>query len=197
MLPGPATILVPSHMVEAMKRRSRAGRKPAKAQLRGAIKRDSGAKSWVGQPSEHDADHCETDKRRGGSRVALEVAGEAPTVADPGKRSLDDPAFGKHDEAMQFIALDDRQLPGAGLGNGGRGLRPPVPGISEDKLDEGEEAACAPIEDEQSAVAILHSGRVDDDVQQQAERVDQDMPFAAGDLLGRIKALRVKRGAPF
>ena len=36
-----------------------------------------------------------------------------------------------------------------------------------------------------------------DDVQQQAERVDQDMPFAAGDLLGRIKSLRVKRGAPF
>ena len=65
------------------------------------------------------------------------------------------------------------------------------------KLDEREEAACAPIEDEQSAVAILHGGRVDDDVQQQAERVDQDMPFAAGDLLGRIKALRVKRGAPF
>ena len=118
-------------------------------------------------------------------------------MADPGERSLDDPAFGKHDEAMQFIALDDRQLPGAGLGDGGRGLPPLVPGISEDKLDEGEEAACAPIEDEQSAVAILHSGRVDDDVQQQAERVDQDMPFAAGDLLGRIKALRVKRGAPF
>src|SRR6476469_9585655 len=53
---------------------------------------------------------------------------------------------------MQFIALDDRQLPGAGLGDGGRGLLPLVPGISEDKLDEGEEAACAPIEDEQSAV---------------------------------------------
>jgi len=64
-------------------------------------------------------------------------------------------------------------------------------------LMKGEEPARAPIEDEQSAVAILHSGRVDDDVQQQAERVDQDMPFAAGDLLGRIKALRVKRGAPF
>jgi hypothetical protein len=25
-----------------------------------------------------------------------------------------------------------------------------------------------------------------------SERIDQDMPFAAGDLLGRIKALRVK-----
>jgi len=132
-------------------------------------------------------DHSETDERRGGSRVAFEVAGEAPIVADPGKRSLDDPAFGKHEEAMQFIALDNRQLPGAGLGDGGRGLRPLVPGISEDTLDEGEEAACAPIEDEQSAVAILHSGRVDDDVQQQAERVDQDMPFAAGDLLAASK----------
>ena len=51
-------------------------------------------------------------------------------MADPGERSLDDPAFGKHGEAMQFIALDDRQLPGAGLGDGGRGLLPLVPGIS-------------------------------------------------------------------
>ena len=89
------------------------------------------------------------------------------------------------------------EFPGAGLGDGSRGLRTLVRGISEDTLDEGEEPARAPIEDEQSAVAILHSSRVDDDVQQQAERVDQDMPFAAGDLLGRIKALRVKRGAPF
>lgn len=118
-------------------------------------------------------------------------------MADPGERSLDDPAFGEHDEAMQFIALDNRELPSAGLGDGGRGLRTLVRGISEDTLDEGKEAACASIEDEQSAVAILHSSRVDGDVQQQAERVDQDMPFAAGDLLGRIKALRVKCGAPF
>ena len=64
-------------------------------------------------------------------------------------------------------------------------------------LMKGEGPARAPIEYEQSAVAILHCSGVDDDVQQQAERVDQDMPFAAGDLLGRIKALRVKRGAPF
>jgi hypothetical protein len=67
-----------------------------------------------------------------------------------------------------------------------------VPGISEDTLDEGEEAVPAPIEDEQSAVAILHSGGVEDDVQQQAERIEQDIPFAAADLLGRIKALRAR-----
>jgi hypothetical protein len=147
--------------------------------------------------SEHDADHCETNERRGGSRVALEVAGEAPIVADPGERSLDDPAFGKHEEAMQFVALDDGELPGAGLGDGGRGLRPWYGASAKMPFDEGEEATCTPVEDKQSAVAILHSGLVEDDVQQQAERVDQDMPFAAGDLLGRIKALLVKRGAPF
>jgi len=53
------------------------------------------------------------------------------------------------------------------------------------------------IESEPSAVAILHSGGVEDDIQQETERVDQNMTFAAGDLLGRIEALRVKRGAPF
>jgi len=35
-------------------------------------------------------------------------------------------AFGKHDKAVQFIALDDRELPGAGLGDGGRCPRPLV-----------------------------------------------------------------------
>ncbi len=130
-------------------------------------------------------------------RVAFEVAGEASIAANPGECSLDDPAFGEHEETMQFIALDDRELPGAGLGDGGHCLRPLVRGISEDTFDEREEATRASIEDEQYAVAVLHSGRADDDVQQQAERVDQDMAFAARDLLGRIKALRVKRGAPF
>ena len=55
----------------------------------------------------------------------------------------------------------------------------------------------APIEDQPRAVAILHIGGMDDDVQEKAERVDKDMPLAARDFLARIKALRVERGAPF
>jgi hypothetical protein len=42
---------------------------------------------------------------------------------------------------MQFIALDDRQLPGASLAMAAAVLRPLVACISEDTLDEGEEAA--------------------------------------------------------
>jgi hypothetical protein len=38
---------------------------------------------------------------------------------------------------------------------------------------------------------------MNDDVQEKAERIDEDVPLAARDLLARIKALRVERGAPF
>ena len=35
------------------------------------------------------------------------------------------------------------------------------------------------------------------DAQQEAERVDQDVPLAAEDLLARIIALRIERSPPF
>jgi hypothetical protein len=38
---------------------------------------------------------------------------------------------------------------------------------------------------------------MDHDVQQEAERIDEDMPLAARDLLARIEALRVDRRPPF
>jgi len=98
---------------------------------------------------------------------------------------------------MQLGALDDFQRPGTGLGDGCGSLGTLVAGIGEDALDEGEEAARAPAEDELCAVAVLHVGRMNDDVQQEAARVDEDVALAARDLLARIVALRVERGAPF
>ena len=152
---------------------------------------------WPGQAPEHDADHGEADEGGNGSRVALEVARKAAVVTDPCEGSLDDPTLGQDDEAMQLVALDDLQLPGAGLGNGRGCLRSLVAGIGEDALDEREEAARALVKHEPRAVAVLHVGRMDDDVQQETERVDENVPLAARDLLARIKALRVERGAPF
>ena len=152
---------------------------------------------WPGQASEHDADHGETDEGGGGSRVALEVAREASVVADPSERAFDDPAFGQHDELVQFVAFDDFYDPATRDGGGSRQARPLIAGIGEDALDKGKEATGALIENECCAIAILHVGRMDDDVQQEAERVDENMPFAARNLLARIEALRVDRGAPF
>jgi hypothetical protein len=98
---------------------------------------------------------------------------------------------------MQLLAFDDLQLPGAGLGDGSGGLGSLIASISEDALDEGEQASGAPIEDQPGAVTILQIGAMDNDVQEKAERVDKNMPLAARDLLACIKALRVERGAPF
>jgi len=98
---------------------------------------------------------------------------------------------------MQLGALDDPQRPGAGLGDGRDGSRSLIAGVGEDALDEGEQTARAPVAHEPRPVAILHIGRVDDDAQEEAERVDEDVALAAGDFLARIIALRVERRAPF
>lgn len=153
--------------------------------------------SWPAQALEHDADHGETHEGGGGPCVALKVAREATVVADPGERPFDNPALGQNDEAMRLVSFDDLQLPGAGLGDGGGRPGSLIASIGEDPLDEGKQASGTPIEDQSGAVAILHIGGMDNDVQEKAERVDQNMSLAARDLLARIKALRVERGAPF
>ena len=153
--------------------------------------------SCPGQASEHDADHGQSDEGSDGAGVALEIACQAAIAADPGQGSFDDPALGQYDEFVQLIALDDLEHPTAGPGCRLRGAGSLIAGIGEDALDEGEEAAGASIENQPRPVAVLNIAGMDDDVQQKAERIDQDMALAPGDLLARIKPLRVKRGAPF
>jgi hypothetical protein len=129
--------------------------------------------------------------------VTLEVFGETAAAADPSQGALDDPAFWKNDEAMQFVAFDDLDGPGSGPRERRRQLRPLIVGIGEDAFDEGEAAARAAVEDQQRAIAILQIGRVDDDVQQEAERVDENVPLAARDFLARVIARRIDRRPPF
>jgi len=97
---------------------------------------------------------------------------------------------------MRVGALDDLDLPAARIGNRLCGLGPLIAGVGEDALDEGEAAACL-AQHRAHAIAILNVGGMHDDAQEQAERVDEDMPLAAGDLLARVIALRVERRAPF
>lgn len=98
---------------------------------------------------------------------------------------------------MKLAALDDLQHPGAGPGDDGRHLRTLVSAIDEDRRDEGEQAPGAPVEHVSRAVTILDRGGMDRDVQEEAERIDEDMALAARDLLARIVALRIDRRPPF
>lgn len=153
---------------------------------------------WPCQPSEHDADHGEADEGDDGSGVALEITRQPAAAADPGEGSFDDPAF-RHDlETGGAVApLDHLDPPRSGLCRGRGRFRPLIAAIGEDPFDEGELATGSLIEHQRDAVTILDVGRVNGDVQQQAERVDQDVPLASLDLLSRVVALRVQRRAPF
>ena len=153
--------------------------------------------SCAGQASKHDADHGQPDEGGDGSGISLEISRQAAIAADPGQGSFDDPALGQDDEFMQFVALDDLEYPTTGTGSRSLGARSLIAGIGEDALDEGEEAAGPSIEDQPRSVAVLNIAGMNDHVQQKTERIDQDMALASGDLLARIKPLRVERGAPF
>ena len=97
---------------------------------------------------------------------------------------------------MEIGSLDDLEFPGTGLGDGIGRLLPLIATIGEDALDEREQAS-RPQQQWEGAVAILDIAGSDEDVQQEAERVDQNMALAARRLFAGIIARRVERGPPF
>lgn len=98
---------------------------------------------------------------------------------------------------MQFVALDDFDDPIPRTGRGMCHAWSLIASVGEDTLDEGKEASGSLIEDPSRTVAILDVGGMNDNGQEEAERVDENMPFAARDLLARIIALGIDRGPPF
>ena len=98
---------------------------------------------------------------------------------------------------MQLCAPDDLQDPTAGTRSNQCGAGALISGIGKDLDNERPQRSGSSIEHKRSAIAILNIGRVDCDAQQQAERINEDVPLAPRDLLARIVTLRVKRGPPF
>ena len=157
---------------------------------------DSEARVWSGQASEHDADHGETDEGDDGAGVAFEVSRQPTVATDPGEGALDDPSLWQNDELVLFGSCDDLQLPTAGIGHDLGHPRSPIAGIGEYLGDRGE-AASGVAEQTSRAVAILDAGAMDDNVQQHAEGVDDDVSLAARDPLARVVALWIDRRPPF
>jgi len=48
-----------------------------------------------------------------------------------------------------------------------------------------------------AAIAILNTGGMNDDVQQQTQRIDENMPLLALDQFARIEPVRIDAGPPF
>ena len=141
-----------------------------------------------GEPPEHDADHGETDEGDGGARIAFEVSGETTTAADPCERAFDDPALGQDLESSCRIgSLHDLELPCSRERDDESHLLSAVAAVSEDAFNEGKQPS-RPAQQFEGAVAILDVGGKNDDVQQETQCVDEDVPLTALDLLARVIA---------
>ena len=98
---------------------------------------------------------------------------------------------------MQLVALDDFEHPVAALSCRQRGAWPLIARVGEDAQDKREQCPRARVENECRPVAILDIGRMNNGVQQKAERVYENVALLALDLFSRIVAMRIDARPPF
>ena len=119
--------------------------------------------------------------------IALEVASQAAIATDPGEGPFDNPPFGQDLEARDVGSLHDLQLPCSCSPDNERHLLSSIATVSKDAFDKREQSSC-PVQQPEGAVTILNIGGMNDNIQQEAQRVDQDVPLATLDLLARVVA---------
>ena len=131
-----------------------------------------------------------------GCCVAFKVTHETTVLADPCKCSFDDPALWQNDETFDIGSLDDLDFPAPGRRNGSRHFWSLVSRVGKDFRDE-RETPPRMLQQTVRSIAILYVCRQDAYAEQEPERVDKNMAFAADDLLARVETLRINRCAPF
>ena len=148
--------------------------------------------------SEHESNGRELDE---GERVAVEVLpvlGQSAAAVEPGDGAFDHPTPGLDDEALHPIgSLDDLGLEiGQDAGQGAVKDRALIGAVGEQFPEKGKQTEQGR-QQRETAVAILNVGGGDDAVQQQALRIDQNMPLLALDQLAGIEAVAVDASPPF
>jgi len=134
-------------------------------------------------------------------RLAIEVLpilGKPAAAIEPGNGTLDDPALGQHHEAFGLIgAPDDFSFEARqDFRQGVVEARPLIGRVGKQLLQER-------IHPEQgrkqqdAAVAILDIGGMNDGVEQQTQRIYENVALLALDLLARVIAMRIDPGPPF
>ena len=148
--------------------------------------------------SEHELNGRELDE---GERVSVEVLpvlGQSAAAVEPGDGAFDHPTPGLDDEALHPIgSLDDLGLEiGQDAGQGAVKDRALIGAVGEQFPEKGKQTEQGR-QQRETAVAILNVGGGDDAVQQQALRIDQNMPLLALDQLAGIEAVAVDASPPF
>ena len=111
--------------------------------------------------------------------------------------AFDHPTPGLDDEALHPIgSLDDLGLEIQDAGQGAVKDRALIGAVGEQFPEKGKQTEQGR-QQRETAVAILNVGGGDDAVQQQALRIDQNMPLLALDQLAGIEAVAVDASPPF
>ena len=132
----------------------------------------------------HQIDHSNNDHRLTAAGQSFIVFRQSAVLAQPGKRALDDPSFGQHDESTRqrtFDDLDEAPVPAA------RPIDEPagVTAICKDQLQAAETGS--QLSNQQlTAVAVLNIGRMNNQGDDQTDRVDDQMTLATQDFLARV-----------
>ena len=128
----------------------------------------------------------------------LPVFGEAATAAKPPDGTLDDPALGQNDEAFELVRAADDFGDEArhDVGQTSVEHRPAIGAVGK-QLREKRELSEQGGQQHEAAVAILNIGRGDQRVQQQTQRIDQDVALLALDQLAAIEPMRMDARPPF
>src|SRR5438093_1298512 len=138
---------------------------------------------------------------RTGQRVAIEVLpilGKPSAAVEPSKGAFDDPTAWKHHESFRPIgALDDFSFElRQDLRQGLLKVRPLVATIGKELFQERVHPEKGR-KKQDAAIAILDIGRMNDGVQQQTQRVYENMALLPLDLFARVIAMRIDASPPF
>jgi hypothetical protein len=153
---------------------------------------------WVTQFSEHETDGrkaYESHRHRG---QVLKILGETAASIEPCEGSLDNPPAWQDFETFGRIRpLHDRDgKPRQCLRQRVTEFRTLISAVSEQLLKERIKAEHGG-HDIHPSVTVLDVRRVNDCMQQQSYRIDEDMPLLSLDLLAGIVTIRIDAAPPF
>jgi len=133
----------------------------------------------------HQVDHRKVDHGFAAGGEHFIVFAHSPVSPDPSEGALDDPSPGKHREADDVIAsLDNLQHPTT------HGLRPfdeftRIPSVCPNELQSRVQSTEF-AKHKLGTVTILNMGSMDDHGQDQAQRIDDQVPLAPLDFLACV-----------
>ena len=154
--------------------------------------------SRITELSEHEANGGEAEE---GERAVVEVfpvLGKPATTVEPGDCALDDPALWQDDKALGPIATAHDLGYQARHGDRQTILkhRPCVGGVGKQLLEKRELSEQGG-QNQDAAVAILNIGGGHQRVQQQPQRIDENVTLLALDQLAGIEPIWIDAGPPF